>query len=152
MSPASKLKWLCYVLILISISCKHEIQPKSNFELSGPANGGQMVPKVTTTASGSIKGNYYKPFKVLSFTISWDSLSGVPTGLYFNGPALAGATASEIHAFTGFSAVQNNGSYSGYITLSSQVEETELMAGQWYFNIKTALNTNGEIRGQMRIQ
>src|SRR5881275_890222 len=95
-STTLKIKWLCYVLMFIAISCKHDIQPKSNFELSGAANGSQVVPQVITIASGSITGNYYKPSKVLSFTIIWNSLSGVPTAMYFNGPALAGATGHEI--------------------------------------------------------
>ena len=143
-------KWVCYFLMFIAISCeKHDPQPKSNFELSGPANGGQVVPLVITSASGSITGNYYKPSKVLSFTIVWNSLSGVPTSMYFNGPAIVGATGTEIYGMTVFRAVAN-GNYSGYVSISA-LEETDLMDGKWYFNIKTLLNPNGEIRGQMHV-
>jgi hypothetical protein len=150
-SATSKINLLCYALMFIAISCqKHDTQPKSNFQLSGKADASQEVPPVIATATGRIYGNYYKPSKVLSFTIQWDTLSGNPTAMYFNGPAFAGATGHEIYGMTVFRTVPS-GSYSGYLPLSAE-EETDLMAGKWYFNIKTVLNPNGEIRGQISVQ
>jgi hypothetical protein len=64
---------------------------------------------------------------------------------HFHGPAPVGQNAKPQVA------VDKNALASpmkGKATLTDQ-QITDLMAGQWYFNIHTAENPSGEIRGQV---
>lgn len=113
-------------------------------------SGAQEVPAVATTATGSINVTYNKNTKELSYTASWTGLSGVVTDMHFHGPAIAGVSAGVLIAVTGFPAAAS-GNVSGTFTVPNTgvVLESDLLAGKWYFNIHTAANPTGEIRGQI---
>jgi hypothetical protein len=51
---------------------------------------------------------------------------------------------------SGFPAA-SSGNISGSFTVvnTTTLLESDLLAGKWYFNIHTAANTGGEIRGQV---
>jgi hypothetical protein len=149
-----KIKWLCYVILVLAISCKkHDPQPKSTFLLSGEATGGQVIPLLpqpNDTAKGSITGNYYRPSRVVSYTIFWSVLTGAPTGIDIYGTPFTGAQGILNNTIPVLSTVRN-GNYSGYLSLTS-LQETDLMAGKWYYHIKTVANPTGEVRGQIEVK
>ena len=117
------------------------------YTVSGNASGGQEVPAVTTTATGTLSGSYNATRNMLTYNISWTGLSGVITAAHFHGPAMSGASAGPIHDITiGTNGI--TGSTSGTITIADSTE-AHLLAGRLYFNLHTALNVNGEIRGQV---
>lgn len=113
-------------------------------------SGSQEVPAVTTTATGSINVTYNKNSKELSYTATWSGLSGAVTAMHFHGPAVAGISAGVLIGVTGFPAAAS-GSVSGTLTVPNTgvILEADLLAGKWYFNVHTAANPSGEIRGQI---
>ncbi|MEO8588273.1 MAG: CHRD domain-containing protein [Flavobacteriales bacterium] len=108
-------------------------------------NGAQQVPPVTTTGMG-----------VASFVSTWD-MDSIRYDVVVNG--LSGPmTAAHLH--TG--AVGTTGPVSidiadgivgeritGWITNVAQADVIELLEGNLYVNVHTAMNPNGEIRGQV---
>jgi len=71
-------------------------------------------------------------------------LSGNATAAHFHGPAEAGKNAGVMVPASGPAA----GSFEGTATLTDD-ETKALMAGQTYFNVHTAANPGGELRGQV---
>lgn len=120
---------------------------KVNYTLSATLNGANEVPAVETAATGTITGTYNKSTNALSYTANWTGLSGPASGAHFHGPASTTETAGVAVGATGFPA-EAAGTHSGTATLTD-AQETELLGGKWYFNIHTAQNPAGEIRGQV---
>lgn len=104
----------------------------------------QEVPAVMATGSGRLEATYDKFTRVLSWKLSYAGLSGQPTAAHFHGPARAGANAGVA---LGLANPITNPSQ-GQATLTAD-QGTELMAGQWYINVHTAVNPGGEVRGQL---
>lgn len=115
--------------------------------LSGAASASQEVPTNTSTGTGSISGSYNKENNALEYNITWSGLSGAPSMMHFHGPAPSGQNAGVAVPITGFTAAAT-GSVSGTATLTD-TQENDLLAGNWYYNLHTAANPGGEIRGQI---
>jgi hypothetical protein len=84
--------------------------------------------------------------KALQWTVTYADLSSPISAAHFHGPAPVGQNA-KIQIPIDKSALASP--IKGSATLTDQ-QVTDLMAGQWYFNIHTAQNPMGEIRGQVR--
>ncbi|MEP7374102.1 MAG: CHRD domain-containing protein [Chitinophagaceae bacterium] len=121
----------------------------AKYTISGPATGASEVPAVETTATGSLAGSYDTTSKQLIYTVSWTGLSGDATAAHFHGPALAGEVADPLEPLT---IVTNGmvGTATDTITASAALHSA-LLAGKVYYNVHTAANPNGEIRGQVNI-
>ena len=135
---------------LLILSCNDGNSPVDNdYILSGNANGSQEVPPVTTSATGVLTGTYNRDNNTFQYSITWTGLSGTVTAMHFHGPAVVGASAPPIHDI--FSQIITNGtsgSAGGSLTLHDTTE-AHLLNGKLYYNIHTAANSNGEIRGQV---
>jgi hypothetical protein len=105
------------------------------------------VPPNNSTGTGAVQATYDTDTKMLTWTITYSGLSGDATAAHFHGPAAEGATAGP--------AVPIEGSLTspieGNATLTDQ-QAQDLQGGMWYFNIHTAQNPGGEIRGQLTKQ
>lgn len=121
--------------------------PKNTYTISGTANGAQEVPDVNTPATGTVAGTYNNESKMLDYTVTWNNLSTVPTGMHFHGPADTGTTADVMIPITGF-AQTTTGTYSGMATLTAS-QDSALLAGKMYYNAHTTTNPGGEIRAQV---
>jgi hypothetical protein len=117
------------------------------YTLSGSASGSQENPAVVTNGAATMTGTYNASTNRLNYTINWTGLSGAATNAHIHGPALAGVNAG---ALTDLSITTNGvaGTLSGDVTLADSVENY-LLDGKLYYNIHTAANINGEIRGQI---
>ncbi|CAH2904443.1 MAG: hypothetical protein PPHEMADM_5399 [uncultured Paraburkholderia sp.] len=94
------------------------------------------VPPRVSHGHGALNATFDTSTKSLQWTVSYEGLSGpAPVGqnAKVQVPIDKNALASPIK---------------GSAALSEQ-QVTDLMAGQWYFNIHTAQNPTGEIRGQV---
>lgn len=108
-------------------------------------SGAKEVPKTDSKGSGKLDATYNSATKDLTYTLTFDGLTGPATAAHFHGPAPRGQNAgvlSPIGDKTLTSPV------TGKLTLSED-QAKELHAGKVYVNIHTAANPGGEIRGQV---
>ena len=109
--------------------------------------GGQEVPPVNSTGKGVANLTYDPATHVISWTISYEGLSGPVTMGHFHGPAAQGASASpQIWVTVKGAPVENP--IKGQATLTPE-QVQDLTAGKWYVNLHTAAHPAGEIRGQV---
>lgn len=104
-------------------------------------SGSNQVPAVDTSASGVADVTFDPDTKMLTWSVTFQGLSGEVTGAHFHGPAEPGANADVALALE-----LSEQPISGSATLTDEQAE-ELAAGMWYINIHTAANSGGEIRG-----
>ncbi len=112
-----------------------------------PLAGDQEVPAKSVPAVGTGDVSYNKNTKTLSYFVTYSNLSGNPTMGHIHGSAARGANAPVLFPFAKIPA-STSGAVSGSAVLTA-AQETDLMNGLYYFNLHTAANPGGEIRGQI---
>lgn len=80
----------------------------------------------------------------LVYTVTYMGLSGDATAAHFHGPAAVGVNAGVVVPIKGALASPIRGE----ATITPE-QAADLLAGKWYFNVHTAANPGGEIRGQL---
>ncbi|MFO1185218.1 MAG: CHRD domain-containing protein [Bauldia sp.] len=108
--------------------------------------GSAEVPPNNSAGSGTVEATYDTATKVLTYTATYTGLSGPATAAHFHGPAeptQAVGVALPVPPAVGFASPIKATS-----TLTD-AQAADFQAGKWYFNIHTAANPGGEIRGQM---
>lgn len=118
------------------------------YTLTGNATGDQVVPAVTGEGTGTFTGTYHPDTRKLTYTTTWNGLSGAPTsgGFYTGARGAAGTAAGD--PWTIGSGWTGAGTTTGEMTLTSQ-QGSDLINGNMYYSLGTAENTAGEIRGQI---
>jgi hypothetical protein len=101
------------------------------------------VPAVDSKGSGMLNATYDTASKKLTFTVTYKDLSGPATAAHFHGPADAKTNAGVV-----VPAKDAASPIKGEATLTD-AQAADLQAGKWYFNVHTAANKGGEIRGQV---
>ena len=105
--------------------------------------GAGEIPANTTKGSGAVTATYDPASKLLSWTGSYSGLTGPATAAHFHGPADAKTNAGVL-----VPAPAPASPFSGTATLDD-AKAADLLAGKVYFNVHTAENPKGEIRGQL---
>ena len=105
--------------------------------------GSQEVPPVETNAMGEVDVTFDTETRVLTWELDYEGLSGDATAAHFHGPADPGENAPPVIPLENFA----DGA-EGSAELPEELA-TALMEGQLYFNLHTAANPGGEIRGQV---
>jgi hypothetical protein len=100
-----------------------------------------------STGTGTTTGTYNATKNLLAYSVTWSGLTGPATVGHIHSPALPGATANPLVYFI-LNNNGNSGTASGSITITD-AQEADLLAGKFYSNIHTSLNSGGEIRGQI---
>lgn len=117
-------------------------------DISAIIDTSQEIPApsdVAASAGGFAFMQFDDVSKELSWNIAWQDLTGPATGMHFHAPAGPGSTAGV---------AVNVGNASGLVSPSigsaTVTDEfaANLLSGQSYINIHTAMNGSGEIRGQ----
>lgn len=135
---------------LLITSCDKEEDDMDNdttYAVSGNASGSQENPAVSTGGTATLTGTYNARTNLLNYTVNWTGLTGLATAMHFHGPAAIGVNAGAIQDIS-ITTNGINGSATGSVTLADTTE-VHLLAGKIYYNIHTATNINGEIRGQV---
>ena len=83
--------------------------------------------------------------KKLSYTVTFDGLTGPAAAAHFHGPADKSAVAGVAVPIGGANPVSP---VVGSATLTD-AQIKDLTSGKWYVNVHTAANKPGEIRGQV---
>ena len=107
-------------------------------------SGASEVPATTSPAKGSVTATYDTSTKMLSWEGTVSGLTGNATAAHFHGPAAAGKNAGVLIPVTGVT----TGAFKGSATLTD-AQATALQANETYFNVHTAANAGGEVRGQV---
>ena len=106
--------------------------------------GSEEVPPTTSSGTGNLTATYDSTGKKLSWKGTVSGLTGSPTAAHFHGPAEPGKNASPLVPAPGV----KMGAFEGSATLTDE-QAKALTAGQTYFNVHTAANPGGEVRGQL---
>ena len=107
-------------------------------------DGKSETPPTTSAGTGALTAKYDTATKALSWSVTYSGLTGPATMAHFHGPAPVGKAASVM--------VPIKGSLDSPITGSATLTDDQAKAltdGMMYFNIHTAANKPGEIRGQL---
>jgi hypothetical protein len=108
-------------------------------------DGKSEVPPKQTAGSGEALATLDTTSKVLSYTLTFENLSGPAAAAHFHGPAKPGANAGVVVPIGG---KDPTSPVHGTATLTdAQIKDLE--AGMWYVNVHTGANPGGEIRGQV---
>jgi len=105
--------------------------------------GANETPAVTSAGSGLVSAHLDTDTAELSYTVTFSGLSGPATAADFHGPA--GKAAEGPVAIPGGTVSP----VSGTVKLT-QAQVHDLNSGAWYFNVETAANPKGELRGQLK--
>jgi len=106
--------------------------------------GASEVPPTTSSGTGNVAATYDTTSKKLLWNGTVSGLSGNATAAHFHGPAEVGKNAGVLVPAPGIT----TGPFEGSATLTDD-QAKALMAEQTYFNVHTAANPNGEVRGQV---
>lgn len=108
-------------------------------------NGAQEIPAVSTSAQALATANVDFNLQNITVHIIADGLSGPITGCHIHA-AGAGSNGAVVYDLTPF--VTGN-EVLGTVALTGIASLNEMLSGAYYFNIHTAANPGGEIRGQI---
>jgi hypothetical protein len=103
--------------------------------------GANEQPPVNSNATGRLTATYDTASKKFTWTLNYSGLSGNATGAHIHGPGPNDKTPDVIGYLV--SPLQGSGNL-------TDAQASDLVAGRWYFEIETAANPKGEIRGQMQ--
>jgi hypothetical protein len=107
-------------------------------------NAASEVPPKTSAGTGDVLATLDTTTKDLTYTVTFQNLTGPATAAHFHGPAAPGANAGVVVPLGNNPTSPIHGSK----TLTD-AQIADLMAGKWYVNVHTAANPGGEIRGQV---
>jgi hypothetical protein len=103
------------------------------------------VPAKDSVGKGIVVGTLNTDTNEFRYHIEFSGLSGPVVAAHFHGPAVEGANAKPQVAIK-VSPIASP--IDGTATLTAE-QAKDLLAGTWYFNLHTAANPGGEIRGQL---
>ena len=100
-------------------------------------------PPTTSPGKGMIEGSYDTVTKMLTWDGAYEGLTGPAAAAHFHGPAAVGANAGVLVPVDAPASP-----FKGSATLTDD-QAKALLGGMVYFNVHTAANKGGEIRGQV---
>ena len=109
----------------------------------GPMSGAYEVPPTNTRGVGTVVATVYPSTGAMTYKVQYKDLTGPATAAHIHGPASPGANAPVV-----IPATVTASPITGGATLTP-AQLADLQAGKYYFNIHTASNPGGEIRGYM---
>jgi hypothetical protein len=128
------------VALLVGASAAYAATETYTADLKGASE----VPAVDSKGSGMLNATYDTASKKFTYTVTYKDLSGPAAAAHFHGPADAKTNAGVVVPVK----EMTPGTLKGEATLTD-AQAADLQAGKWYFNIHTAANKGGEIRGQV---
>jgi hypothetical protein len=127
---ASALAFVSMAAQAETVTLKADLQPSA--EVKGSQGHGELTATFDTESSE------------LQYHATYEGLTGPVVAAHFHGPAEPGANAKpQVPVMKPL-----DSPISGKATLTPE-QAKELLGGQWYFNVHTAKNPSGEIRGQV---
>jgi hypothetical protein len=106
------------------------------------------VPPTDSKGSGALTASYDTATKKLTYSATYKDLTGPAAAAHFHGPADAKTNAGVVVPVPAPASGGLVSPLKGEATLTD-AQAADLAAGKWYFNVHTAANKGGEIRGQV---
>ncbi|MFT3777516.1 MAG: CHRD domain-containing protein [Ottowia sp.] len=104
----------------------------------------EAVPPADSPARGELVAVLNRNTGLLQWKLSYSGLTGPVRAAHFHSPAMGGEVAAPVIAIgRNFSSP-----YEGRALLTPR-QRADLLAGQWYVNLRTARFPEGELRGQL---
>ena len=117
----------------------------TTYTVRATLNAANQVPSNASTATGAVTGTYDDATNMLTFSVTYTTLSGGFSAAHIHEGA-AGANGGVVYAFTaGASPINGTADLSGL----TAAQKTALLAGNMYVNIHSGTFGGGEIRGQL---
>jgi hypothetical protein len=116
----------------------------ATINFSATMTAASEVPPKTSAGNGDALASLDTTTKMLTYTVTFQSLTGPATMAHFHGPAAAGANAGVVVPLGNTPTSPIHGT-----AKLTDAQIADLMAGKWYVNVHTAANPGGEIRGQV---
>ena len=117
----------------------------ATIHLSADLKASTEVPPKDSAGTGTLTGTLNTETNEFKYHVEFSGLSGPAVAAHFHGPAAAGSNAKPQ---VPIKASPITSPIDGTATLTPE-QAKDLVAGMWYFNIHTAANPGGEIRGQI---
>ena len=130
------------VAAIVAAAPAYADMEKFKADLTGPGE----VPPTTSTGTGTIEASYDTATKILTWSGSYSGLTGPEIAAHFHGPAALGVNAPVMVPVDA-----KESPFKGSATLTD-AQAKAFDGGMVYFNIHTAANKAGEIRGQMTME
>lgn len=103
------------------------------------------VPPKDSAGTGTLTGTLNTETNEFTYHIEFSGLTGPVAAAHFHGPAAEGVNAKPQLPIKG---TPITSPIDGKAALTAE-QAKELVDGKWYFNLHTAANPGGEIRGQV---
>lgn len=148
----------------VAIAAACESTTEADIEYTATLTGGQEVPAITTSGTGTFNATLDESSNILTYTLTYSGLGSAASMAHIHGPAAVGVNAGALVDFTTSATtgrtltLGTSGSGSGTINLSVTAIFTGITgdslrklldSGNAYVNVHSATNGNGEIRGQI---
>lgn len=146
MKNFTKIIAVAVALITVAIHAKAD-HLSSKFLFAARMNGGQEVPSVSTNALGLATFYLNDERDTLCFEMTATGLSGAITGIHIHEAAAGANGAVVLDMMPYLTGNRLKGTLTGAALTSSLI--AKMFAGQFYLNVHTSANPNGEIRGQI---
>ena len=154
--PAARRVWGALALAVVLAACASAPEPRSApaptertplpelAAFSARLSGRDAVPSNDSAAQGELVAVLNRNTGLLRWKLSFSQLSGPVREAQFHSPAMGGEVAAPVLA-VGRNIVSP---YEGRAMLTRR-QRADLLAGQWYVNLRTARWPEGELRGQL---
>jgi hypothetical protein len=127
-------------LALVSFAARAE-----TIKLKATLDAATEVPPKASSGTGTVTATLNTDTEEFKYHIEFKDLTGPAVAAHFHGPAAVGANARPQVPITANPIVSP---IDGTATLTAD-QAKDLLDGKWYFNVHTAANPGGEIRGQV---
>jgi hypothetical protein len=127
-------------LALVSVAAHAE-----TFNFKADLKASAEVPPKESAGTGTLTATLNTATNEFTYHVVFSGLTGPAAAAHFHGPAAEGANAKPALAVK---TTPITSPLEGKATLTPE-QEKDLLAGKWYFNLHTAANPGGEIRGQV---
>ena len=118
----------------------------ATIQLKADLKASSEVPPKDSAGTGTLTATLNTDTNEFTYHIEFSGLTGPVAAAHFHGPAAEGVNAKPQLPIK---AAPITSPIDGKATLTAE-QAKDLLDGKWYFNLHTAANPGGEIRGQIQ--
>jgi hypothetical protein len=147
----NKISLFAFMVTVISlVACRKEAEDNV-ISRTALLEGSQEVPAVISSGTGKVEYSYNSTTKNLTYKAIWSNLNDSAISMHIHGLAGRGQNAGIFQNFTLIAAQRRKeGTYTGTLIIdNTSIKEADLLAGKYYLNLHSKVNTGGELRAQL---